>query len=61
MNKTLKKYISPIDIALAKFDKTHTLSASQTAEIEKYKRIYALRDHRRPLPVHPPENIWQDF
>lgn len=61
MNKTLKKYVSPIDIALAKFDESQPLSDSQISEIKKYEHIYYLRDHKRPLPVQPKENIWTDF
>ena len=42
--KIYKNYISPIDKRIDAFDRTEPLSASQRAEIEKYKRIYALRD-----------------
>ncbi len=58
MKKTLKKYVSPIDIALAKFDETHPLSDSQISEIKKYEQVYYLRDHKRPLPVQSKEDIW---
>ena len=42
-----KSYFSEIDKRLAKFNRTHPKSASQMAEIEKYKDIYKRRD----LPV----------
>lgn len=54
--KINKSYISEIDQFLTEFDRTHSLSASQQAEITKYKRIYHLRD----VPVmseHKPEEI----
>lgn len=44
--KVYKNYISPIDRLIEAFDRAEPLSASQQAEIEKYRRIYALRDHR---------------
>lgn len=41
----LSNYVSEIDQVLQQFDKTHPpLSTSQRKEIEKYRRIYALRD-----------------
>lgn len=40
-----KAYISPYDIFLRKFDKTHEKSASQLAEIKKFEHIFALRDN----------------
>lgn len=43
--KTDKNFVSNIDKKLAEFNRTHTKSASQDAEINKYKRIYKLRDH----------------
>lgn len=61
MNKTLKKYVSPIDMELAQFDATSPLSDSQIAEINKYQQVYYLRDHKRPLPTQPKEDIWSDF
>jgi hypothetical protein len=39
------QYISPIDKALAKFNATHRLTPAQQDEVDKYKRIYQLRDH----------------
>ncbi|MCP0914596.1 MULTISPECIES: CBU_0585 family protein [Legionella] len=54
-----KAYISPIDRFLFEFDLTHQKSASQMREIEKYRRISALRDH---APVQKEgEEIWKDF
>lgn len=53
--KIYKNYISPIDIRLTEFDRSEPLSASQRAEIEKYKRIYALRD--KPTFEEPEEPI----
>jgi hypothetical protein len=41
-------YVSPIDQYLEEFDKTHPLTASQKAEIKKYRRIDDLRDHPHP-------------
>ncbi|MCB1828010.1 MAG: hypothetical protein KDH94_06250 [Coxiellaceae bacterium] len=43
--KTDKHYVSEIDKKLAEFDQTHPKSASQQAEIDKHKRVYALRDN----------------
>lgn len=42
--KVYKNYVSPIDKQIEAFDRSEPLSASQRAEIEKYKRIYALRE-----------------
>lgn len=39
-----KHYISDIDRALAEFNARHKKSESQQAEVEKYRRVYALRD-----------------
>lgn len=54
-----KAYISAIDKFLFRFDNDHTLSASQIAEIEKYQRIFNLRDN--PQPEKTVEDIWKDF
>lgn len=40
-----KNYISPIDQALEKFNQTHPRSPAQQDEIDKYRRVYQLRDH----------------
>ena len=61
MARTNKHYVSPIDIKLAEFDKNHQKSASQLAEIAKYKRIRHLRD-TKVLPSKPKiEDVWEDF
>jgi hypothetical protein len=56
----LDYYTSPLDEFLANFDKSHPkLSASQRKELEKYKRIYALRD--RPQEVKVDKPLWDKF
>lgn len=60
MRKTNKHYVSPIDIKLAQFDSTHSLSESQQAEIAKYKRVYDLRDHKKPT-IRVDIDIWEKF
>jgi len=45
MKKTDKHYVSEIDNELAEFDQSHPKSASQQAEIDKYKRVHELRDN----------------
>ncbi len=60
MQKTNKNYVSPIDIKLAEFDAINPRSASQQAEINKYKRINRLRDKKSP-PKHENHKIWEDF
>lgn len=54
--KINKAYISPIDKALAEFDRTHPRSLAQQAEIKKYERIYRLRDH--PIQEIEKSDIW---
>ncbi len=56
--KTIKDYVSEIDKHLAEFDRSHSLSASQQAEIKKYQRVYERRDHPTPLAKKP--SLW-DF
>ncbi len=46
--KAKHHYISDIDVFLNKFDKTHNLSASQHAELEKHEKIFSLRDNKQP-------------
>ena len=41
-------YISEIDKYLAEFDCTHSCSKRQKAEINKYQRIFRLRNY----PIH---------
>lgn len=56
----LAYYTSPIDQFLTDFDKTHPhLSTSQRKEIDKYKRIYAMRDNPNYTP--PKEDFWEHF
>ena len=52
-------YVSDIDNYLNEFRATHKLSASQRAEIEKYKKVMDLRDH--PQAEKSADEIWQDF
>jgi hypothetical protein len=54
--KINKKYVSPIDLILAEFNRTHAKSQAQLAEIQKYKRIYQLRDY--PTEEVTPPDIW---
>ncbi len=59
MKKLNKHYVSAIDKKLAEFKSTHTPSVSQFAEIEKYKKIYLLRDD--PNGISPIQgDIWSD-
>ena len=53
-----KHYTSTIDKVLAKFNATHSPSASQQAEIEKYQRIHRLRDEA--TTEARPSSLW-DF
>lgn len=45
MQKLDKRFVSEIDKKLAAFDANHRNSPAQQAEIDKYARIYALRDN----------------
>lgn len=58
-SKVNKNFISNIDQRLAEFDKTHPKSASQLAEIRKYRRIYELRDNP-DAENHEPSDLWQN-
>lgn len=60
MQKTNKHYVSDIDIKLAEFDAINPKSASQQAEIAKYKRVYRLRDKKAPLRKEDGK-IWENF
>ena len=44
IRKRLRNFVSKIDQFQTEFDNTHTPSASQLAEISKYKKINRLRD-----------------
>ncbi|WP_100622934.1 CBU_0585 family protein [Candidatus Coxiella mudrowiae] len=46
--KTLGAYISEIDKRLIDFNQNHAWSATQVAEIKKYKRIFHLQNTRSP-------------
>ena len=59
--KTIKNFVSEIDKRLAEFDKTHALSASQIAEINKYKKIYELRDNPDPKSGSEQKDIWGEW
>lgn len=59
LKKTVKNYISDIDIHLAQFDKDRPKSFAEKAEIEKYNRISALRDN--PEPTSQEEKDLFDF
>ena len=41
-------FVSEIDLYCAEFDRTHALSDSQQAEINKYQMIYKKRDVANP-------------
>jgi hypothetical protein len=57
----LDYYTSPLDLFLALFRSKHPrASASQQAEIEKYNRIFQLRDGAT-LPEKRPEKLWDKF
>lgn len=53
-------YESELDQFLKHYDKTHPkLSASQRAEVEKYKRVYRLRDDSNQ--PEPKISFWKYF
>lgn len=52
--KKNKNYISEIDIFLHGFNKLHPKSPAQLAEIQKYQRVFALRD--KPIADTIPED-----
>jgi hypothetical protein len=57
----LTYYTSGLDKFLENFDQTHpNLSASQSAELKKYTRIFQLRDHVQRLPASD-EHFWDKF
>lgn len=57
--KKMIGYVSDIDKKLSEFDSTHVPSPSQKAEMEKYKRIYELRDHAKKK--EPEVKLWEEF
>jgi hypothetical protein len=56
----LDYFSSPLDLFLEEFDATHPkLSASQRKEVNKYARIYKLRDD--PKPLEHKDSLWENF
>jgi hypothetical protein len=56
-----KNYVSDTDKMLKEFDKNHPdLSQSQKKEVDKYNRIYRLRDTSE-RPTTTPKKIWEGF
>lgn len=60
MQKIDKHYVSQIDKKLAEFDAVNPKSASQLAEIAKYKRLNRLRD-KKILPQRHRGQLWEGF
>ena len=58
MQKVDKQFVSEIDKKLAKFDKTQPKSQAQLDEIEKYQKIYQLRDNANLQETPAKEDIW---
>lgn len=57
----LNFYVSKLDQFLTEFDKKHpNLSASQRKEMEKFERIYKLRDDAKASDVKP-DTFWKNF
>jgi len=58
-------YISELDTFLMGFDKNHpSMSVSQSNEIGKYSRIFAMRDipaDKKDLTHEPKEDVWDKF
>ena len=56
----LTYYTSDLDIFLAEYENKHPrISASQRVEMEKYARIFSLRDH--PRTEKPASKLWDKF
>lgn len=55
----IKNYVSEVDNALDAFNRTHTRTNAEQMELDKYKRIYTLRDHA--IPPKSKESIWDRF
>jgi hypothetical protein len=48
-NKSIdRQFVSKIDRALEEFNHSHPLSNAQQEEVDKYRRIYRLRDQKTP-------------
>jgi hypothetical protein len=59
-NKILRNYVSDVDQFLQTFDKEHpTLSKSQEVEVNKYQRVYFLRDVEDR--TERPNQLWERF
>lgn len=54
LRKKTKNYISELDVFLHGYNKTHPKSEAQLAEIQKYQRVFALRDN--PIADTIPED-----
>lgn len=53
-------YTSPLDQFLKDFDQAHpNLSAAQQQELDKYKKIYKLRDDASDKKI--PSSFWEKF
>jgi hypothetical protein len=61
MEKINKHYVSPIDIKFVEFDAINPKSASQEAEIAKYKRLNRLRDKKLRRSASKTDKILEDF
>lgn len=63
-NKSIdRQFVSTIDQALEEFNQSHPLSKAQQEEVDKYRRIYRLRDHISPDAEQQPDDqksLW-DF
>jgi len=53
-----KAFVSNIDIRLAEFRAKHSPTKAQQAEINKYKKIYELRDNPNAKHPHTDDDIW---
>jgi hypothetical protein len=58
--KILRDYVSEIDQFIEKFNKDHaSLSLSQKKEIQKYEKVYFLRDVADRSEM--PKKLWEGF
>ncbi len=57
-NKVDKHYVSEIDKRLKEFRETHAKSQSQIAEIDKYNKIYELRDNPNAKSNKESSDLW---
>jgi hypothetical protein len=57
-SKKDRHFVSDLDKFSNEFDRTHMLSESQKAEIEKHRRVFALRDtDRTKTTPTPPSSV----